>query len=79
MSLPVRSETRRQSELIDETRKSLRRAKDLVKELKTSDPLVHNEDLRLVVKKSIKRIKKALAGVDKLAKEWIDRVELSDS
>ncbi len=34
MSLPVRSETRKQSELIDENRKGLRRTRDLVKELK---------------------------------------------
>jgi len=78
MNLPVRSETRKQHELIDETLQSLRKAKHLVKELKTSNPVAQNEDLRLVAKKSIKRIKKALAGADKPAKEWIDRVELPD-
>ena len=75
MTLPVRSETREQHNLIEQTRNSLRRAKDLLKKLKASDPVTNNDDLRQAVKQSVKQVKKAIAKADKLGKEWIARVE----
>ena len=75
MTLPVRSETREQHNLIEQTRNSLRRAKDLLKKLKASDPVTNNDDLRQAVKQSLKQVKKAIAKADKLGKEWIERVE----
>ena len=75
MTLPVRSETREQHNLIEQTRNSLRRAKDLLKKLKASDPATNNDDLRQAVKQSVKQVKKAIAKADKLGKEWIERVE----
>ena len=75
MTLPVRSETREQHNLIEQTRNSLRRAKDLLKKLKASDPATNNDDLRQAVKQSVKQVKKAIAKADKLGKEWIARVE----
>jgi hypothetical protein len=76
MTLPVRSETREEHGLIEETRKSLQRAKDLLKILKSSDPVADNIDVRRAVKKSVKQVKKAIIEADNLAKEWIDRIEL---
>ena len=75
MTLPIRSETREQHNLIEQTRNSLRRAKDLLKKLKASDPVTNNDDLRQAVKQSLKQVKKAIAKADKLGKEWIERVE----
>ena len=75
MTLPVRSETREQHNLIEQTRNSLRRAKDLLKKLKASDAVTNNDDLRQAVKQSVKQVKKAIAKADKLGKEWIERVE----
>jgi len=75
MTLPVRSETREQHNLIEQTRNSLRRAKDLLKKLKASDPVTNNDDLRQAVKQSVKQVKKAIAKADKLGKEWVERVE----
>ena len=75
MTLPVRGETREQHNLIEQTRNSLRRAKDLLKKLKASDPVTNNDDLRQAVKQSVKQVKKAIAKADKLGKEWIERVE----
>ena len=75
MTLPIRSETREQHNLIEQTRNSLRRAKDLLKKLKASDPVTNNDDLRQAVKQSVKQVKKAIAKADKLGKEWIERVE----
>ena len=75
MTLPVRSETREQHNLIEQTRNSLRRAKDLLKKLKAFDPVTNNDDLRQAVKQSVKQVKKAIAKADKLGKEWIERVE----
>jgi len=75
MTLPVRSETREQHNLIEQTRNSLRRAKDLLKKLKASDAVTNNDDLRQAVKQSVKQVKKAIAKADKLGKEWIARVE----
>ena len=75
MTLPVRGETREQHNLIEQTRNSLRRAKDLLKKLKASDPVTNNDDLRQAVKQSVKQVKKAIAKADKLGKEWIARVE----
>jgi len=34
-----------------------------------------NDDLRRALKRSVKQVKKAIAEADKLAKEWMDRVE----
>jgi len=80
MTLPIRSETREQHNLIEQTRNSLRRAKDLLKKLKASDAVTNNDDLRQAVKQSVKQVKKAIAKADKLGKEWIARVErLPDS
>jgi hypothetical protein len=75
MTLPVRTETREKHNLIEETRNSLRRAKDLLKKLKSSDPVTNDDGLREAVKQSAKQVKKAIAKADKLAKEWIDRIE----
>ena len=75
MTLPIRSETREQHNLIEQTRNSLRRAKDLLKKLKASDAVTNNDDLRQAVKQSVKQVKKAIAKADKLGKEWIERVE----
>jgi guanylate kinase len=75
MTLPARSETREKRNLIEETRNSLRRAKELLKKLKSSDPVINNDDLRQAVKQSAKQVKKAIDKADKLAKEWIDRIE----
>ncbi len=75
MTLPIRSETREQHNLIEQTRISLRRAKDLLKKLKASDAVTNNDDLRQAVKQSVKQVKKAIAKADKLGKEWIERVE----
>ena len=75
MTLPIRSETREQHNLIEQTRNSLRRAKDLLKKLKASDAVTTNDDLRQAVKQSVKQVKKAIAKADKLGKEWIARVE----
>ena len=75
MTLPVRSETREQHNLIEQTRNSLRRAKDLLKKLKASDAVTNNDDLRQAVKQSVKQVKKAIAKADKLGKEWIARVK----
>ena len=75
MTLPIRSETREQHNLIEQTRNSLRRAKDLLKKLKASDAVTNNDDLRQAVKQSVKQVKKAIAKADKLGKEWIARVE----
>ena len=75
MTLPIRSETREQHNLIEQTRNSLRRAKDLLKKLKASDAVTNNDDLRQAVKQSDKQDKKAIAKADKLGKEWIGRVE----
>ena len=75
MTLPIRSEPREQHNLIEQTRNSLRRAKDLLKKLKASDPVTNNDDLRQAVKQSLKQVKKAIAKADKLGKEWIERVE----
>jgi len=75
MTLPIRSETREQHNLIEQTRISLRRAKDLLKKLKASDAVTNNDDLRQAVKQSVKQVKKAIAKADKLGKEWIARVE----
>ena len=75
MTLPVRSETREKHNLIEETRHSLRVAKDSLKKLKSSDPVTNNDDLRQAVKDSAKQVKKAIAKADKLAQKWIDRIE----
>ena len=75
MTLPVRSETREENNLIKETRNSLRRAKALLKKLKSPDPVTDNDDLREAVKQSVKQVKKAIAEADKLAKAWTDRIE----
>ena len=75
MTLPVRTETREKHNLIEETRDSLRRAKDLLKTLKSSGPATDNDDLRRALRRSVKQVKKAIAESDKLAKEWMDRVE----
>jgi hypothetical protein len=75
MTLPVRTQTKEKRNLIEESRKSLRRAKDLLKKLKSSDPVTNDDDLRQAVKQSLRQVKKAAVKADKLAKEWIDRVE----
>ena len=75
MTLPVHSETREEYNLIEETPNSLRRAKALLKKLKSSDPVTDNDDLRAAVKQSVKQVKKAIAEADKVAKAWTDRIE----
>jgi vacuolar-type H+-ATPase subunit H len=75
MTLPVRSETKGKHDLIDEARSSLGRAKEVLKKLKSSDPVTTDEHLRQAVKKSARQVKKAIAEADKLAKEWLDRIE----
>ena len=75
MTLPVRSESREKHDLIEGARDSLRRAKDLLKTLKSSFPMADNDDLRRALKRSVKQVKKAIAEADQLAKEWMDRVE----
>jgi hypothetical protein len=75
MTLPVRSETREKHNLIEESRKSLRKAKDLLKTLRSSDAVSGNANLRRAAKRTVKQVKKAIEQADNLAKEWIDRIE----
>jgi hypothetical protein len=75
MTLPSRHETREHRECIDDMRKSLRRARDLLKKLKISAPVNGDEDLRQVVRKSARQVKKAIEKAAELEKAWLDRVE----
>jgi hypothetical protein len=75
MTLPVRTETTEKRNLIEESRTSLRRAKDLLKKLKSSDRVTDNDELRQAVKQSLRQVKKAIVKADKLAKEWMHSVE----
>jgi len=70
MKLPSRSETGEHRECIDDMRKSLRRARDLLKKLKISAPVNGDEDLRQVARKSARQVKAA-----ELEKVWLNRVE----
>jgi hypothetical protein len=75
MTLPVRTQTTEERKLIEESRATLRSAKDMLKELKSCGPVRSNNDLRQAVKRSLRQVKKAIAKADKLANEWMDRVE----
>jgi hypothetical protein len=75
MTLPVRTQTTEERNLLEESRASLRSAKDMLKELKSCGPVSSNNELRQAAKRSLRQVKKAIAKADKLANEWMDRVE----
>jgi predicted Rossmann fold nucleotide-binding protein DprA/Smf involved in DNA uptake len=75
MTLPVHGETKAQHDLIARANRHLESAKDLLKELKRSQPANRDEMLLPALKSAIKRIKKARVSAENLATVWTNRVE----